>query len=121
MSIPLKSETLCGGAVLEALDIEVQKVLENIADPNTEAKKVREISLKIQVKPNEQRNMADVMVKTDCKLAPAAPIETSIIMERKGNKVVGAELWSGETPGQGTLPGIDMHNVTAIRKEAANA
>ena len=121
MSIPLTAETLCGGAMIEALEIEIQKILDNIADPNTEAKKAREVILKIQVKPNEQRNMADVVVKTEAKLAPSAPIETSIIVERKGNKVLGAELWSGETPGQATLPGIDMHKVTPLRKEGTNA
>ena len=37
MSIPLTMETLCGG-VIESLHYEIQNVLDNVADPNTEAK-----------------------------------------------------------------------------------
>lgn len=64
------------------------------------------------------------MVQTSSKLVPAAPLETSIIIDKDGNKTVAAELYGGENPGQMTLPGVEeaAHNVSPIRKEvAANA
>lgn len=123
MSIPLTMETLCGGGAVEAFHFEVQRALDNIADPNTEAKKLREVTLKIKIKPNEARNMAEIMVQTSSKLVPAAPLETSIIIDKDGNKTVAAELYGGENPGQMTLPGVEetAHNVSPIRKEDAHA
>lgn len=127
MSIPLKIETLAGGAVVEALEHEIQNMLNNIADPNTEAKKPREVRLVIKVKPNEHRNMADVLVQTSSKLVPAAPLETSILIDRgHTGEAVAAEMWAGEVPGQAQLPGVDVptgKNVTNFNahKEAANA
>lgn len=128
MSIPLQMDTLCGGAVIEALHHEVQNVLTNIADPNTEAKKVREVRLVIKVRPNEHRNMADVSVQTSSKLIPAAPLETSIIIDKDATgKAVAGEMWAGEQPGQAQLPGVDVptgKNVTQFpshKEAAANA
>jgi len=124
MSIPLTMETLCGGGVIESLHHEIQNVLDNVADPNTEAKKVREVRLVIKVKPNDHRNMADVTVQASSKLIAAAPLATSIIIDKDGNRTVAAELFGGENPGQLTLPEIEAsaHNVSKFqKKEAANA
>lgn len=41
--IPLKIETLYGGGAVERLQEEIQRVIANICDPNTPAKKVRKI------------------------------------------------------------------------------
>jgi hypothetical protein len=123
MSIPLTMETLCGGGVIESLHHEIQNVLDNVADPNTEAKKVREVRLVIKVKPNDHRNMADVTVQASSKLIAAAPLATSIIIDKDGNRTVAAELYGGENPGQLTLPEIahNAHNISQFKKEAANA
>lgn len=124
MSIPLKLETLCGGGVIEALHHEVQNVLDNVADPNTEAEKVREVRLVLKVKPNKHRNMAAVTIQASSKLIAAAPLTADIMIDKDGNRIVAAELYDGESPGQGTLPGVEehAHNVSKFpKKEAANA
>ena len=69
--IPLKIETLYGGGAIERLQEEIQRVIANICDPNTPAKKVRKIKLELVVKPNEQRNMAEVVVNTSSIPGPA--------------------------------------------------
>ena len=76
--IPLKVETLSSGGCVERLQDEIQRAIANICDPNTPAKKPRKIKLEITIKPNEQRNMAEVMVKTSSTLCPPEPLETSI-------------------------------------------
>ena len=43
---PLTQETICAGGVPEVFEREPRAVLNNIADPNTEAEKVRGITLK---------------------------------------------------------------------------
>ena len=73
--IPLKIETLYGGGAVERLQEEIQRVIANICDPNTPAKKARKIKLELVVKPNEQRNMAEVVVNTSSTLCPPEPLE----------------------------------------------
>lgn len=85
-----------GGAVTERFNQELQKALENIADPNTDPKKARTVTVKVTLKADENRNIADVDITTSSSLVAAKPVLTKIIMDRdtKG-KVVGAELKSG--------------------------
>lgn len=87
---------IAGGAVAEAAGIELQKVIENIADANTDPKKVREVTIKIKVRGDERRDIAMVEVQTNSKLIPSKPLETKFIIDRDSKgKVVGAELVSG--------------------------
>jgi hypothetical protein len=101
MSIPLKLETLNGGGVIEAIEVGVQSVLDNIADPNTDAKKPREVNIKLKFKPNEQRNMGEVEATITTKLQPQAAQVVSIIIDQdtKG-KAHAAEAFAGQMPDQ---------------------
>lgn len=60
--IPLKIETLYGGGAVERLQEEIQRVIANICDPNTPAKKVRKIKLELVVKPNGQEKLSDLQM-----------------------------------------------------------
>ncbi|WP_366160604.1 replication terminator protein [Bacillus infantis] len=88
--------TFAGGSVQERVNLELQKVLANIADPNTDPKKVRKVTLTLSLAGDDQRNLAAVKVQAKTTLAPAKEIEAKIIMDldSKG-KVTGAELKSG--------------------------
>jgi hypothetical protein len=93
-------QELAGGAVSEKFNRELQKVLNNIADPNTDAGKVRTIELKIKLKADEKRDVINATVSAVSKLAPAKEVETKIMLGRdNAGRVVGAELKSG-IPGQ---------------------
>lgn len=106
MSIELTVKNLYNGGVMERIQEEIQRVIANISDPNTEAKKPRKVKMEMTIKPNEQRNTAEVVVSTSSVLQSPRPIETSIMIEfdpRTG--VLGAsEIQSGENPAQNTLP-----------------
>ena len=93
-------EQFAGGAVAEKLNVELQKVLTNIADPNTDHKKARKVQMTMTLKANEQRGLATVQVDVKSTLAPSKGVETQMMIDfdSKGN-VVGAELKSG-IPGQ---------------------
>jgi hypothetical protein len=84
------------GAVAERFNQELIKVLENIADPNTDPKKARKLTLTVSIAGNEKRDIATVGIQAKITLAPAKQIETQIIMDydNKG-RVTGAELKSG--------------------------
>ncbi|WP_270229536.1 hypothetical protein, partial [Desulfovibrio legallii] len=76
--LELNVATLSQGGAVERFQEELTRVIANITDPNTPAKKTRTVTLKMTIKPNEQRNMAEVLVATSSTICPANPIETSI-------------------------------------------
>lgn len=123
MSIPLTIESLYGGGAVERLHGALQDALQNILDPNTPAKKPRKVKLEMTIKPNEKRNMAEVMVTTACTLCPPAPLETSIIIDKdRDGKAHASELAGGENPNQSTLPGtMDRGKVLTMHKGVMNA
>ncbi|MBQ4899332.1 replication terminator protein [Paenibacillus sp. Marseille-P2973] len=87
---------LAEGAVGERFDLELQKVLDNIQDPNTDWKKARKLTLTLTIQPDETREIAVVGIDAKTTLAPARGLATKIIMGRDGRgQIVGAELKSG--------------------------
>lgn len=107
MSVKLSVETLYNGGVAEILMSELQKVVDNILDPNTEAKKERSVTLKMKIKPNEQRNTAEMKIETTSKICPSAPIETSIMIAKniKTGEVYCEEICAGERYEQNSFEG----------------
>lgn len=92
--------TFADGGFSEKMNIELQKVLENIADPNTDPAKARKVTATLVFKSDKKRQLTSVVVETKCALAPAEPIATAIIIDYgTDGKVTGGELKSG-APGQ---------------------
>ncbi|MGD6993968.1 replication terminator protein [Sutcliffiella horikoshii] len=84
------------GALAERFNEELQKVLENIADPNTDVKKVRKLTLTVSLRADEKRDVVFTSVLAKSSLAPAKEIEAKLLMDLDGRgKITGAELKSG--------------------------
>ena len=96
MSQMINLAELANGAVAERVNLEVKKVLENIADPNTNAKTKRKVVLTLTFQADDNRDVVNVSVHAKPTLAPAKDIDTKIIMDydTKG-QITGAELKSG--------------------------
>ncbi|MDE7370274.1 MAG: hypothetical protein K2N07_00730 [Desulfovibrio sp.] len=107
--IELNAATIAGGGMVERLNEELQKAVVNCLDINTEATKLRTVSLKIKIKPDKSRCFGEVSVETSSTLCPAAPLATSISMSTnlKTGEVSAAEITSGEDPNQEILPGVE--------------
>lgn len=72
-------------------------MLDNIADPNTDFKKARKVTLTVTLKPNENRNLADIKVEAKSTIAPPQPIGTEMLIGiGNDGKVTGKELMSGK-------------------------
>ena len=88
------------GAIMEKVDVELDRVMQNIMDPNTPPKAKRRITLTLDFLPAENRARIDM--KAHCKSALAPNIETStaicITKGRQGELLV-AELLP-QIPGQ---------------------
>ena len=88
---PITLATLGGGAVEELFQEELERVLRNIADPNTLPTAVREITLKVKVTPDKDRVVGAVQVIPSSKLAPAHQFDTRLYMGRHGGKLIAQE------------------------------
>lgn len=85
------------GALAERFNEEVQKVLANIADPNTEPKKKRTVNITVSLySSDENRDVINAEVVAKSKLLPAKEVQTKLLMDadEHGN-IIGRELHSG--------------------------
>lgn len=73
-------ETLAGGALAEKVDDAVRQVVENIQNPNTEAKIKRRICITIDFAPSKTRQLANTKISVTTKLAPTEAIDTQMFM-----------------------------------------
>jgi len=94
-------ETFAGGSLAEQLNAELQNIVDNIADPNTDATKARKLTLTITLKPTSKRSTAQVQIQTKAALAPVTPSETTIMIDRDltTGKIMAAEI-GNQVPGQ---------------------
>lgn len=72
----LSLQDIAGGALHEKVNAAMQKVLDNMQDPNTPWKNKRQIHIKLAFSQNEDRDDATVDLSVETKLAPVSPIVT---------------------------------------------
>ena len=101
---------LARGAVVERFDDAFASTLDNILDPNTTLA-ARTITLKVKIKPDQNRDFGNVDVTCSASLAPASPVQTKIFIGRDRNVAVATEYDSK----QPDLPNTTTENVTPIR------
>ena len=78
----------------------MEAVARNIADPNTEAKATRKITVTITLKPNEQRDFITTSITTKSTLAPTLGAVTALAV---GKNLKTGEIEVGEIGNQ--IPG----------------
>jgi hypothetical protein len=88
---PVRLDTIGGGSALELFDIELGKVLENIADINTEAEAVRTVTITVKIYPGQLRDNAEIEVGSTCKLAPIRPADAVLFFGRQNGRRVAVE------------------------------
>lgn len=76
-------DTLASGAAGELFAAELAKVAEDILDHNSEPKATRTITLKVTIKPGDERSAAGVHVTCSSKLAPRRGAGTTIFLGRR--------------------------------------
>lgn len=71
-------EKFSNGELTHQINRELEAVARNIADPNTEAKATRKITVTITMKPNEQRDFITTSITTKSALAPTLGAVTAL-------------------------------------------
>jgi hypothetical protein len=94
-------EQLANGALKEQMDGEVQKIFDNIYDPNTKAETARKLTVTFTFKPDKDREIIGVTMNVKPTPAPVLPTETKLYIEKdlKTGKVIASEI-KKQIPGQ---------------------
>lgn len=100
-SIELQLSELSNGAIQDKLDGELKKVFDNIHDPNTAAAAKRSVTIKLEFKPDDARQVISLISDFSTKLAPVEGVATTILTGKdvSSGKVAARELKSN-APGQ---------------------
>jgi hypothetical protein len=92
-------ENIGGGAAVELFNGELRKVIENIADLNTDPKAKRRIVLEVAIAPTDDRRMGFVSIDCKAKLAPHVGEDATIFFGLVDGRRVAVE----SNPTQGKL------------------
>lgn len=100
-NIDLRLSELANGAIQEKLEGELKKVFDNIHDLNTKATAKRTVTIKLDLAPDESRQVVSVTSDFLTKLAPVEGVTTTVLTGRdlSTGKVEAKELKS-TVPGQ---------------------
>ncbi len=97
------------GAILERVDYEMGRVLDNILDPNTKPTGKRKITISLELVPSADRRTITVLTTAKATLVPTDPVTTSLYITNQpttGEMVV-AEMVP-QVPGQTALDGTEQ-------------
>lgn len=96
-------ETINSGAAIDLFEEEFSALLKNLSDVNTSPTKMRTITLKISVKPTENRGHAAVTIESSHSFAPIKPSSGMVAFSSNGQTV---EAFAVDEPKQMELPGV---------------
>jgi len=117
---PIKSlSELMDGGVEERFNVEMDKIWQNVQDPNTDPKAKREINIKITVKPNERRDSADFDVSVIGKPAPFKPLSKTVTLQFNGDGSVVATERTEQIPGQQRMDGTEQPLAKVVRFDSS--
>ena len=82
-------ETICGGGLPELFQRELNDVMANIADVNTDPKKPRRITITVEVHPGPDRTNCNLELGITSKTVPVVKVMGSLYISKKGEKFEG--------------------------------
>lgn len=84
-------DTLANGGLRERFEDALQRLLQNIQDPNTDPKATRKLSVVLTWKPDKERRTAGVGIEVKVALADHEGLATTIFMGVDGTQVLARE------------------------------
>ena len=90
---------VCRGAADEIFQREVNLVIDNIIDNNTDPEQKRSITMEFDFVPMKDRSGAAVSLKVKSKLAGVEPVEGTMFLTRRSGEIVAVPY----DPNQGDL------------------
>lgn len=111
-------EQFSNGELTQQINREMEAVARNIADPNTEAKTARKITVTIILKPNEQRDFITTSITTKSTLAPTLGAVTALGIRKdlKSGEIGVGEI-GNQIPGQMSIDEVQAQSTAAPVQE----
>jgi hypothetical protein len=106
---------MAGGGIMERVDYEMTKLVENILDPNTKATAPRTLTLTIKIIPDDQRQVMAVQTVAKSTLATTNPIVTAMYLTQDENNQPCAVEMTKQNPGQIRLDGSEQEPPALLR------
>ena len=109
---------LAGGAIQESIHYALEEIFKNILDPNTEAEKARKLTLTMELKPDDSRQIIKTRMACKTSLVPTNSITTQLLLGKEGDKIAATELLKHD-PNQIEFDDLEEdNNVIKMEKEA---
>lgn len=108
MNKNLKKESILQmgrGAFAERADYEMNRVIDNILDPNTKATAKRKVTLTLEMVPDKERSQISVVVTSKSTLAPTNPAGTTLFVSADANGEMVVVEAVPQVPGQMAIDG----------------
>lgn len=102
------------GAMLERFDYELDRILDNIIDPNTPATKPRKIQMTITFKPDAERQHIGYEFVVKSTPQPTNPIQGATAVMTGGGGIALVELLP-QIPGQYDVHGGEQRQPDVVR------
>jgi hypothetical protein len=96
-------QSFANGAFAERVNQGLKQVLDNIADPNTEWKSKRKLTISLTFDSSEDRELTEVDIAVIPKLAPKSIVRTKMVIGRDLNGIVLGTEFKRQVPGQTTM------------------
>lgn len=103
MNNMISLDNFADGALAEKFNLALVEVLNNIRDMNTDFKPKRKVTLELTIVPSEDRELAEVIINTKTKLAPAKAVPAILIIDTDGRGNALASEFKKQIPGQSTM------------------
>lgn len=101
-------DDLMNGAMTERFNRELEAVMRNIQDPNTDPKAKRKITIALEFTPNERRDMATLKMDIQSRLAASAAISQAVFLHVDDDGNVSATEVINQLPGQTAMDGAEQ-------------
>lgn len=103
------------GAFIERVDREMDKVVDNILDPNTKATAKRKITVTLEFSPDEERTQMGVNVTAKSTLANTIPASTTLCFVPDGNGELMAVEAVPQIPGQMAMDAAEQESPKILK------
>lgn len=114
----LNLKDIANGAVQELFENELDKILENIKDPNTSLKKARKLTINFTFKPlQDDRDIVSVDINTKSTLAQVEGVSTQILIDKAENRLNAVEFNKNTMKGQQVLEDLSHQELQQDIKE----
>ena len=120
MSKGISLDRFAKGMLSAVFNREVEKVASNIYDPNTSSVAKRTITITLEIKPDENRELGNVDISVKSKICPVKSVSTKLLLGYDETKKVGiANEFKAEMLDQMSLG--DLENETLEQEEESES